>query len=172
MRAKKEAEEKKKKEAELQAKKEAEEKAKKETVLRAKREAEEKRKKEAELQAKKEAEEKAENKTSSNNYTSQSIANSSAISPSTCQPHRHFISTALAKGTHFLKSMVSNLPLPSLPHRKRDAPSESNDTRQTKKQRISDISKDSIAKKTLSFETNSRIISTAAFAVVTWLAAK
>ena len=145
-----------KKIAELRAKKEAEEKAKKETVLR----------------AKKEAEEKAENKTSSNNSISQSIANSSAISPSTCQPHRHFISTALAKGTHFLKSMVSNLPLPSLPHRKRDAPSESNDTRQTKKQRISDISKDSIAKKTLSFETNSRIISTAAFAVVTWLAAK
>ena len=147
-------------------------KAKKEAEEKAKREAEERAKREAELKAKKEAEEKAQNQLLSNRSTSQPSPDSSATSPSTSQPHRHFISTALTKSTHFLKSVVSNLPLPSLPHRKRDASSHTNDTIQTKKQRISDISKDSIAKRTLSFETNSRIISTAAFAVVTWLAAK
>ena len=131
-----------------------------------------KAKKEAEEKAKKESELKAQNQLLSDRFTSQPSPDSSATSPSTSQPHRPFISTALAKGTHFLKHMISNLPLPSLPHRKRDAPSDTNDTLQTKKQRISDISKDSIAKRTLSFETNSRIISTAAFAVVTWLAAK
>ena len=102
--------------------------------------------------------------------TDSSIVHSS--SPSVSLSQRHFITATISKGADFFKNMISHFPFPSLPRRKRNTPPETSDTPQTKKQRISGILKDSIAKKSISFEANSHIISTAAFAAVTLLAAK